>query len=168
MSFREWLVSFNLHDEVFIVDSFPRYMVRYSGVIDFEGSVAVISKSVGEGSGISLYTLDRYPGGVSSWSKKFDVCDDIGWVYSYLGGGLLYARTTVTKFKLLYSIVTKFKHGVYACRQKDFKSFQLSPRVEVLKYTETLVSIKGFQPLTYDVLKKNESLYFQHMKLQNC
>lgn len=58
-------------------------MVRYSGVIDYEGSVAVISRSVDEGSGISLYTLDKYPGGVC-WCKKFVVCDDIGWVMGVL------------------------------------------------------------------------------------
>ncbi|KAK1372961.1 hypothetical protein POM88_029154 [Heracleum sosnowskyi] len=140
MGHRRQLLSFDVHSEMFSVVEFPSSMLRYSAVLDFEGSVAVISKSVGEGSGISLWTLDDTRGEVS-WTKKFVVRNDLGWVHSYLGGGLLYARMPWARDRSGRNSVTI----VHACTKKKAK-LPVRKLSAVLKYRETLVSIEGFKP----------------------
>lgn len=126
------LVSFDLHKEVFRVVLPISKFIR-SNLLDYESSVAVILKSKRKRSGISLWTLADIRGELS-WIKKFNIANDnIGHVYSYLGGGLLYGRDS----NILYDYINN-----------DFKSF---PRLAknpkaVFKYTETLASIEGFKP----------------------
>ncbi|KAK1354440.1 hypothetical protein POM88_047696 [Heracleum sosnowskyi] len=89
---RDHIVSFDLHNEVCSVIPIPSSTVINSDILDFEGSVAVIFRSVEyESSVISLWTLDDIQGKVS-WTKKFDL-DHMSWIYSYLGDGLFYGRT---------------------------------------------------------------------------
>ncbi|KAK1354446.1 hypothetical protein POM88_047702 [Heracleum sosnowskyi] len=54
MGRKEYVVSFNLQSEVCTVVPTPSSMVRYSDILDFEGSVAVIFGSRYKGSEISL------------------------------------------------------------------------------------------------------------------
>ncbi|KAK1373792.1 hypothetical protein POM88_029985 [Heracleum sosnowskyi] len=147
MGRKEYVVSFDLQSEVCTVVPTPSSMVRYSDILDFEDSVAIIFGSKDKGSEISLWTLDNIHDS-TSWNKKFDIeQDNMGWIYSCLGGGLLYGRTRedVGEFFL------------YDYRKKDFKYIPLSDsRLKtVLKYTETIASIEG---LNHDLFKFSKTL----------
>ncbi|XP_074352477.1 putative F-box protein At4g38870 [Apium graveolens] len=110
MGRKEYVVSFNLHTEVFTMFPTPSYMVRYSDILDFEGSVAVIFGSKDRGSEISLGILDNSNGNVS-WTKKFNIVEDtMGWIYSCLGGGMFYGRKRDSAGFFLYDY-----------RKKNFK-----------------------------------------------
>ncbi|KAK1354448.1 hypothetical protein POM88_047704 [Heracleum sosnowskyi] len=116
---------------------YVRHM-RQSDVFDFEGSVAVVLRSVPESSKISLWTLDNSTGGEVFWTRKFIVHYNLLWTCSYLGRGLFFGKKEARgRTKVLYNNT-----------KKEFKTF---PRLAkkpsaVLKYTETLASVQGFIP----------------------
>ncbi|XP_017238944.1 putative F-box protein At4g38870 [Daucus carota subsp. sativus] len=144
---KEYAVSFNMHTEVCTAIPIPSSMVRYSDILDFEGSAAVICGSASRGSELSLLTLDNVDGKIS-WTKMFNIIQDgMGWIYSCLGGGLLYGRKRgdVTEYFL------------YDYRNKDFKYMPLSnsPVRTFLKYTETVASVKG---LSHDLYEFNKTV----------
>ncbi|KAK1354449.1 hypothetical protein POM88_047705 [Heracleum sosnowskyi] len=132
------LVSFDLHYEVFKVVPFPSFKLIRSDVFDFEGSVAVVLRSVPESSKISLWTLDNSTGGEVFWTRKFIVHYNLLWTCSYLGRGLFFGKKEARgRTKVLYDNT-----------KKEFKTL---PRLAkkpsaVLKYTETLASVQGFIP----------------------
>ncbi|KAK1354441.1 hypothetical protein POM88_047697 [Heracleum sosnowskyi] len=141
MGRKEYVVSFDLHSEVCIAVPIPTFMVRYSDILDFEGSVAAIFGSVSEGSEISLWTLDNIDGKVS-WTKKFNIAlDDMGWIYSYLGAGVLFGRRKDRTVFFLYDYM-----------KNDFKYIPLpDTRLKtILKYKETLASVGGFNHNLYE------------------
>ncbi|XP_017250158.1 putative F-box protein At3g10240 [Daucus carota subsp. sativus] len=136
------LISFDLHTEAFTALLFPKSKIVKSEILDFEGSVAVVfeskkkrSPSLNPGDGpdspTGLWTLGYNLHGERYWIKKFDI--NIRSVRSYLGGGLLYGKN---KKKILYNY-----------RDNEFKPFpRLAKKPEaVLRYTETLASVEGFE-----------------------
>lgn len=72
----EEILSFDLHDEVFVLYQYPDSGKRVSDVLDFHGSIAVIMKSGKGGSVLSLWTSDAV-GGNFSWTKKFNIDPDL-------------------------------------------------------------------------------------------
>lgn len=145
MGRKEYVVSIDLHKEECMAVPIPTSMVRYSDILDFEGSVAVIFGSVGERSEISLWTLVNIDSKVS-WTQKFNLAlDDIVWIYSYLGGGLLYGRRKEYHNQFF----------LYDYRKKDFKYIPLpDTRLKtILKYKESLASIEGFDHNLYEFRK---------------
>lgn len=135
MGYKGQLVSFDLHNEVFTVISFPCSRLVTSDVLDYESSAAVIIQSKRKRSRISLWTLADVCGELF-WIKKFDIVNrNIYWVHSYLGGGLLYGIKLGSK--ILYDYINN-----------EFKTFPILAKAPeaVFKYTETLASIEGFKP----------------------
>lgn len=138
------ILSFDLHNEVFAV--YPIHkdekLLKISNVFDFEGSLAMMFKdNAGEGSVVSLWTLDDVSGNVC-WIKKhnFEVALNIDWVLFYLGVGEF--------------VTLNYDDGVifYDYIRKETKKIPLLASavgevVSVVKYTESLVSLEGFQPL---------------------
>ena len=86
---RHWLVSFDLHYEVFTVHAFPYSRLLMSNVSEFNGSVAVIQSDVNGSK--SLWTLDNIHG-EASWTRKLIMHDKLPWIKSYLGSGLFWGR----------------------------------------------------------------------------
>lgn len=149
MGRKEYVVSFDLNTEACTVVPTPSSMVRYSDILDFEGSVAVFFGSEGKGSEISLCTLDNIHDNVS-WTKKFNIVqDNMGWIYSCLGSGLVYGRRrgNIGGFFL------------YDYRKKDFKYTPiLNWRLKIFfKHTETLASVGGLDHDLYE-FSKNVSM----------
>ncbi|XP_017224967.2 putative F-box protein At3g16210 [Daucus carota subsp. sativus] len=136
------IISLDLHEEVFGLVPYPEFVQRKgSSVLDFEGSVAMVFDSV-------VWTLDDLCGKVS-WTKRFSVKEyDSGigiWLSYYLGAGVFYGSKFLLKYEfesdqLLYNIL-------YDCEKKEDKCFVLQQCSipETIKYTETLVSLDGFQ-----------------------
>ncbi|KAK1354439.1 hypothetical protein POM88_047695 [Heracleum sosnowskyi] len=141
MGFKRQLVLFDLHNEVFTVIPIPSSKFIKSNVLDFESSVAVIFQSKRKRSRISLWTLADVRGQLF-WIKKFNIdLRSMYWIYSYLGGGLLYGENV--------------RDVLYDYINKNFKSFpRLSKKPEaVFKHTETLASIEGFKPSAFLISK---------------
>ncbi|KAK1372955.1 hypothetical protein POM88_029148 [Heracleum sosnowskyi] len=129
------LLSFNPRNEVFEVYQFPKFVgsSKRSHVLDFEGFVDMIFNE-GYGSVYRLRTLDDVCGKVS-WTKKFNIDIDLKMdqIALYLDGQ--------------YIVVMDHCDGsVYY--QHDFKKKEaLTPLGgfdSVVKYNESLVSLKGF------------------------
>ncbi|XP_074361586.1 putative F-box protein At4g09190 isoform X1 [Apium graveolens] len=68
----EEFLSFDLHDEVFRLHQYPNSGKRMSYFLNFYGSLAVIMKSGGDGSVLSLWKLDGVGNNVS-WTKMFNI-----------------------------------------------------------------------------------------------
>lgn len=163
------LVSFNLHDEVFGQVLFPNSIQRKrSDIMDFEGSVAMVFES---GSGVDLWTLDNVAGEFS-WTKKFSIeygLDDLDteiWLSCYLGAKQFYGKKLLNGnyfvYEILYDYVKK-ETKYYGLREEYvniYKTLEESeeyvpvilehsvvPVHAVLKYTQTLVSLNGFEPV---------------------
>ena len=139
MEGQDELLSFDLHDEVFRVYRYPisypmssHYHHRKSYVLDFEGSVALIfNESTNDGSVPSLWTLNEVLGNWS-WTKEFNLDNDdddddfkeIKITSLYIGDGD-YKKKHVKRILHYAPLVVR------KCTQ----------------YTETLVSLEGFEQL---------------------
>ena len=147
------LLSFDLHDEVFRVHPFPKPGKLLSlgkpiksSLLEFEGSVGIIyEESSGDGETVpSLWTLDGDFGN-GSWTKQFNFEDHIknDHVTLYLGDG----QFVVAAESYNYSLQSIF----YYHRKNQSKEYLgASPAREltsVVKYNESLVSLKGFKQL---------------------
>lgn len=140
------LITFDLHQEVFGLVPLPGFTGKNkSDVLDFEGSVGIFFESVGDAEGIFLWTLDDVSGQVQ-WTKKFRINVDPGlrlWLYCYLGAGDFYGRMVpnhdffVHNFLYDYETEETTLHGV---RENVWAT---------VKYTQTIVSLDGFEPLRY-------------------
>ncbi|KAL1819083.1 hypothetical protein ACET3Z_013952 [Daucus carota] len=138
----EVLVSFDLHNELFKVYSYPYSVkdIRNFTSFVYEGAVAMIFMTVvGDGMVSSLWTLDDV-GGKVCWTKKFVVEPElkIDRVDLYLGS----ERFLAVNF-------CDFQYFVYDLAKKETERLLLS-LVEhnvssVVKYTESLVSLAGFE-----------------------
>lgn len=134
------LVSFDLCNEVFGLLPFPSFIQeKWSDILDFEGSVAMVFESV---SGIDLWTLDDVCGHVS-WTKSFSIENDSQteiWLQSYLGAGQFFGRKTFNEGFPMYNVV-------YDYEKKDSKYHAIGDQYfkSKLKYTESLVSLDGFE-----------------------
>ncbi|XP_063950444.1 putative F-box protein At1g32420 [Daucus carota subsp. sativus] len=134
------LISFDLHKEVFGIVPFPNFIQRKgSDILDFEGFVAIVFASVGYGPGLNLWTLDDVSNKIS-WTKRFSIETDSEtniWLYCYLGAGQFYG------YKLMNGNIF-----LYDCdEKKETKYYELGEENSTLtlKYTETLVSLDGFE-----------------------
>ncbi|KAK1399000.1 hypothetical protein POM88_008863 [Heracleum sosnowskyi] len=129
------IVSFDLHDEVFGLVPFPDSIQRkMSDVMDFEGSVAMAFES---GPGVDLWTLDNVSGKLS-WTKKFSIkygFDDLDtgiWLSCYLGEEYVNVYATAEESEIpVGAMLEDAPVPVHAA----------------LKYTQTLVSLDGFEPV---------------------
>lgn len=126
---------------------YPRHPILRSGpvldgVLYLEGSVSVVIKSVpGDGSlddkeEISLWTMEPVSGDFI-WNKifTFDSGCDLDWVFFYLGANQFVGTT-------------KLGTMLYESCKKLTKYIGLPPQsflVRVLKHTESLLSVKGFE-----------------------
>ncbi|XP_017254760.2 putative F-box protein At3g16210 [Daucus carota subsp. sativus] len=148
--FRE-VLSFDLHDEVFRLHPYPRPTklplpgVPKSYLLEFEGSVAMIcDESSGDGETVhSLWTLERDCG---NWIKQFKLEDCIknDHIILYLGdgqfvvNGLSYYRRRSRSIYYYYNRKNAKEYlGASPARQV----------ISVVKFNESLVSIKGFKQL---------------------
>ncbi|KAK1382678.1 hypothetical protein POM88_020413 [Heracleum sosnowskyi] len=142
---RKELLSFDSRNEAFGVHPFPNFMhhKKMSGVLDFNGSAAMIIQSVSDVSVLSLWTLDNVCGMVS-WVKKFnlDVVPGISWIALHLGCGQF-----VSRYGRLFDAVYCF----HDYKRKKIIQLTLPPRnravVSVFKFTGSLVSLEGFERL---------------------
>ncbi|XP_017225960.1 putative F-box protein At3g16210 [Daucus carota subsp. sativus] len=135
------IISLDLHEEVFGLVPYPEFVQRKgSSVLDFEGSVAMVFDSV-------VWTLDDVCGKVS-WTKRFSVKEYdsaiIIWLSYYLGAGVFYGSKFLLKYEFESELLYKM---LYDCEKKEDKCFVLQQRSipRTMKYTETLVSLDGFQ-----------------------
>ncbi|KAL1819086.1 hypothetical protein ACET3Z_013955 [Daucus carota] len=145
------LVSFDLHNELFEVYRYPYSVKDIQNFTSFvyEGAVAMIFKTaVGDGLVHSLWTLDD-AGGKVCWTKKFvfEPELEIDRVELYLGSG----RFVAVDF-------CDFQYFVYDLEKKETERLLLS-LVEhnvssVVKYTESLVSLAGFEQVEKVVLSE--------------
>lgn len=134
------LLSFDLHNEVFGeigVLEFPNHVQHNkSNVLDFEGSVAMVFESACDESVLSLWTLDGVCG---IWTKKFNLETDLELdrVYLYLGAEQFVGLNFVFGYKF------------YDYRKKTTKKLPFPAHLTdvklVVKFSESLVSLKGFQ-----------------------
>ncbi|KAK1398892.1 hypothetical protein POM88_008755 [Heracleum sosnowskyi] len=128
------LVSFDLHDEVFGLIPFPRFVQRkMSDVLDFKCSVAMIFES---GPGVDLWTLNNVSGQLS-WTKKFSIEVDIEmeiWVSFYLGAQQFYGTNSLNR--------TCFLHD-YEKKKTKYYGLGKESVLATLEYIETLVSLDG-------------------------
>lgn len=139
------LISFDSHKDILGLVPFPSCIFRKrSQLLDFEGSVAVVFESIGDGLGIDLWTLDSVSGEVS-WTRKFSIDDDADseseiCLSCYLGAGRFYGSQSVNGIYLhnvLYDYDKK-ETKVYGVREE-------STYATPLKYVESLVSLDGFE-----------------------
>lgn len=138
------LLSFDLHTERFRIHPYfsPERYGIVSNVFDFEGSIGMVFKSFVDGSAVfSLWTVDSVCGKVF-WNKKFELETDweIDHVYHYSGAGQFVAVNYDVGY-ICYDYI-----------KKKTKKFPLSASLfthlnKVIKYTESLVSLKGFEKL---------------------
>ncbi|KAK1398995.1 hypothetical protein POM88_008858 [Heracleum sosnowskyi] len=163
------LVSFDLHDEVFRLVSLPNSIQRkMSDIMDFEGSIAMVFES---GPGVDLWTLNNVSGKLS-WTKKFSIeygLDDFDteiWLSCYLGAKQFYGSKLLNGnyfvYEILYDYVKK-ETKYYGLGEEYVNLYQALEESEryarvmledsvipvhaVLKYTPTLVSLNGFEPV---------------------
>lgn len=138
------LLSFDSRNETFGVYPFPESMMqgkRMSGVLDFNGSAAMIIQSC-DVSVLSLWTLDDVCDKVF-WVKKFnfEVINGIRWIHLYLGAGQFVSRCS--RFDPIYCF--------HDFKKKKITKFPLSPCyrhvLSVYKFTGSLVSLEGFERL---------------------
>lgn len=158
------LVSFDLHDEVFGLIPFPNSIQRkMSDVMDFQGSVAMVFES---GPGVNLWTLDNVSAKLS-WTKNFsieyglnDLDTDI-WLACYLGSKQFYGRKLLNGKLIVCEILYDHekKETKYYGLREEYVSMYLTANGSwraglatlndsfnvVLRYTQTLVSLNGFE-----------------------
>lgn len=137
------LISFDLHREILGLIPFPSCIFRKrSHVMDFEGSVAIVVESIGDGLGIDLWTLSDVSGQVS-WTKRFGIDPDSEseiFLSCYLGAGKFYGSKSLDGIYLhnvLYNYEKK-ETKFYGVREENIYATPL-------KYVESLVSLDGFE-----------------------
>ncbi|XP_074381060.1 F-box/kelch-repeat protein At3g23880-like [Apium graveolens] len=137
----EQLIAFDLRKEVFGLVPFPGSVQnKWSDVLDFKGSIAVVFESV---SGIDLWTLDDdVSGQVSSWTKMFSIVPGPMfnmWLSCYLGAGQFYGNNLLEGNLFAHNIL-------YDSEKKESKYYRDGREyiLATLKYTKTLVSLDGF------------------------
>ncbi|KAK1399680.1 hypothetical protein POM88_009543 [Heracleum sosnowskyi] len=144
------LLSFDLHEEVFRVYPYP---ISYptslrqknqrikSFVLDFEGSVALIfNESTDDGSVPSLWTLNEVLGNWSWTKEEFNLDDsfkEIQLTRLYMGDGQFFSRGVGGYIFYDY----KKKHVKKILDHAPLLVWKLTD------YTETLVSLEGFEQL---------------------
>ncbi|KAK1354513.1 hypothetical protein POM88_047769 [Heracleum sosnowskyi] len=148
------ILWFDLHNEASGVHMFPNSQTthRKSNIFDFRGSVAAIFTSTGNG-GESVYSiwalLDDGCGKVS-WTKKFNLAPDLDfnktWVDCFLGSGHFVTLNGVDEC-IFYDYLEKKEIKVRLQVAKAVEKQQTSTFKRVVKYTETLVSLQGFEQL---------------------
>ncbi|KAK1399676.1 hypothetical protein POM88_009539 [Heracleum sosnowskyi] len=165
---RDELLSFDLHDEVFRVYTYPisypkslqQYQRRNSLVLDFEGFVALIfNESTNDESVLSLWTLNDVLGNWS-WTKEFNIDDSLKSIpvtRLYLGDGQFFA----------YGGDEYIFHDYKKKCVKEFL-YQEPLARNLTEYTETLVSLKGYHRLKYLFVSKLVSIEaYEEAKLAN-
>ncbi|KAL1816572.1 F-box/kelch-repeat protein At3g23880-like [Daucus carota subsp. sativus] len=134
---REHLVSFDLHNEIFGLVPIPSSTQMESDVLDFQGSVAMVFQS---GIEINLWTLDNVSGEVS-WTKKFSIeahPETEIRLNDYLGAAQFFGHKVFHSSFMFYVL--------YDYEKKETKIYKDEANVGAfLKYTETLVSLDGFE-----------------------
>ncbi|XP_074368365.1 F-box/kelch-repeat protein At3g23880-like [Apium graveolens] len=139
------LISFDLHRELLGLVPFPSCIYKKrSYVLDFEGSVAVVFESIGDGLGTDLWTLSDVSGQLY-WTKKFSVDPDADseskiCLSCYLGAGKFYGSKSINGMYL---------HNIlYDCEKKETKFYGVREEniyATPLKFVESLVSLDGFE-----------------------
>ncbi|KAK1398871.1 hypothetical protein POM88_008734 [Heracleum sosnowskyi] len=140
----EELIAFDMHSEVFRIVPFPSFCHRKrSDLLEFQGSVAMVFQTE---SGFDLWTLDDVVTGKVSWTKRFGIAVDSETelcLAKYLGGGQFFGqKLLLDKNIMLYNVL-------YNYQKKETRFYKL-PEEKIfayLKYTETLVSLDGFEPV---------------------
>ncbi|XP_074361624.1 F-box protein CPR1-like [Apium graveolens] len=133
------ILSFDLHDKVFRFIEYPDSKERMSEVLDFDGSIAMILKSGGEGAILSLWKLDGVGG--NSWTKMFNIQPDpeIDSVFLYLGDGQFLAEDSCG-FRYFY--YDDRKKGNLKRPPVAAPVFSIGTRV--YQFSGSLVSLEGF------------------------
>ncbi|KAK1393584.1 hypothetical protein POM88_012640 [Heracleum sosnowskyi] len=134
------LISFELRNDIFKLIEFPNVNFRsMSKIFDYEGCVGLILEGDDDES-LTLWTLDDADDDGSdtvSWTKKINVETGfrIDWTTIYLGKGQ-FVTSERSKRIILYDYkkkeIRKFRHQTW---------YNVKP---AHKYTESLVSVKGF------------------------
>lgn len=135
------LLSFDFRKQVFVPFPFPTSTASIrtmkSNILDFKGSVAIVFQS---GTGVDLWTLEDVSGEVL-WTKKFSIEVDFKLdmrLSFYLGAGQFYGEKLIDKYPMY--------NFLYDSEEKVTKYYRLgeSDINTTLNYTETLVSLEGF------------------------
>ncbi|KAL1806512.1 hypothetical protein ACET3Z_029580 [Daucus carota] len=136
------LLPFDLRNDLFgeiVVLPFPDYVeqkrIKKSKILDFEGSVAMVYESAGDESVLSLWMLDD----VGLWIKKFNLEMDLELdrTYLYLGAQHFLGLNFVFGYKFYNYTKKTTKKLPFPAHLTDVKS--------VAKFTQSLVSLEGFQ-----------------------
>ncbi|KAK1398988.1 hypothetical protein POM88_008851 [Heracleum sosnowskyi] len=161
------LVSFDLHEEVFGLVPFPNSILRKrSDIMDFEGSVAIVFES---GTGVDLWTFDKAE---FSWTKKFSIeygmydLDIEIKLSCYLGAKQFYGEKSLNGNYFVHEILYDYEKKetkYYGLREKYVSIYAASEESEMtvramledsivpvhaaFRFTETLVSLNGFEPV---------------------
>lgn len=153
------LVTFDLHDEVFGLVPYPKSIQRKrSDIMDFEGSVAMVFEST---PGVDLWTLDKF-----SIEYELDDMDTEIRLSCYLGAKQFYGSKFLNGNCFVYDILyncEKKETKYYGLREEYVNIYAIAEESEVpahaivddsvvpfhaaLKYTQTLVSLDGFEPV---------------------
>ncbi|KAL8148902.1 F-box protein At4g22390-like [Apium graveolens] len=137
------LITFDLHREVFGLIRVPDFFGKnMSNVLDFEGSVGIVFKSVGDAEGIFLWTLDDVSGQMQ-WTKKLRINaypGSLWWLYCYLGAGLFFGKMVPDHDMFIH-------HILYDYETEETKLHVRENVCATVKYAKTLVSLNGFEPL---------------------
>ena len=136
------LVPFDLRNNVFgeiVVLPFPKHVqekrIKKSKILNFEGSLAMVYESAGDESVLSLWILDD----VGLWIKKFNLEMDLELdrMYLYLGAQHFLGLNFVFGYKFHNYKKKTTKKLPFPAHLTDVKS--------VAKFTQSLVSLEGFQ-----------------------
>ncbi|WOH12799.1 hypothetical protein DCAR_0832307 [Daucus carota subsp. sativus] len=136
------LLPFDLRNDVFgeiVVLPFPNHVqqkrIKKSEILNFEGSLAMVYKSAGDESDLSLWMLDE--GGL--WIKKFilEMDLELDQVYLYLGAEHFVGLNLFFGYKFYNYRKKMTKELPFPAHLTDVKS--------VAKFTESLVSLEGFE-----------------------
>ncbi|XP_074332724.1 F-box/kelch-repeat protein At2g43270-like [Apium graveolens] len=140
------ILSFDLHNEVFGVYPFPN-SIKKSHVLNFEDSVAMICKSFGDVSRLSLWTLDDNCGCKASWNKKFDIENNwhVDYVCLMLGVGQFVGNIVTAGGYFLYDYKKKDIKRLCDYKKKNIRLVSKYLAIIMVKYVESLVSLKGFE-----------------------
>ncbi|XP_017253017.1 F-box/kelch-repeat protein At3g23880-like [Daucus carota subsp. sativus] len=134
------LISFDLHNEIFGLVPIPSSTQMGSEVLDFHGSVAMVFQSGIEI--LDLWTLDNVSGELS-WTKKFSIeahPETEMRLTKYLGAAQFFGHKLLDSIVFLYYVLYDYEKK----ETKVYKHEEENVRAS-LKYTETLVSLDGFE-----------------------